>query len=80
MNTQASALPTPRRIPTTPSVARTPSVLGGATAARLFTTVTPAPRVGGVLPDDGPGEPWTDGSNIHPQLMPISLRQRRPLK
>ena len=45
MNTQANALPTPCHFPTTPAVARTPSVPGAATAARLFTTVTPTPKL-----------------------------------
>ena len=38
------------------------------------------PRVGGVLPDEGFGEPWTGGSNINPPVRAMHLTQRRPVK
>ena len=38
------------------------------------------PRVGGVIPDGGQGEPWTGGSNLVAKLAPTYLTQRRPYK
>ena len=48
--------------------------------ARTPEVRTKAPQVGGVLPDDSFGEPWTGGSNIAPPERPMNLTQRRPTK
>ena len=61
----------------TPSTTNSAS-LSPAAAARPYTTV--APRVGGVIPDEGFGEPWTGGSNLHALPVPSYLTQRRPYK
>ena len=38
------------------------------------------PRIGGVTPDGGPGEPWTGGSNINPLPISLHIHQRCPYK
>ena len=72
---------TPSRTPFTPGLRRAPpqppaTPMTGA----LEGTPTARPRIGGILPDGGPGEPWTGGSNIHPLPLPSYLMQRRPWK
>ena len=41
---------------------------------------TVKPRVGDIIPDGSFGEPWKEGSNIHPSPTPTYLTQRRPYK
>ena len=52
-------LTAPPRVPPRPNMG-TPVTM---TSRSLLTT--PKPCVGGVFPDDGPGEPWTGGSNVN---------------
>ena len=72
---------TPRRFVTvrSPIGATTPSMMTAPPPAKTV-LVTAHPRIGGILPDEGPGEAWTGGSNITPSAMPMSLTQRRPWK
>ena len=64
----------------TPFGATPPSMMSAPTPPARTVIVTAMPRVGGILPDEGPGEAWTGGSNIAPMTMPMLLTQRRPWK
>ena len=64
----------------TPVGASPPSMMTAPTPPSRTVFVTALPRIGGILPDEGPGEAWTGGSNITPSIMPMSLTQRRPWK
>ena len=73
-------------LPTTPFTPNTshrcvpPAPPATPVTGALAGTPTAHPHVGGILPDGGPGEPWTGGSNINPLPLPSYLMQHHPWK
>ena len=81
MNITNTKLPTSSRTPMTTGAS--PLLMRGTpphAPPPRATLATPKPRIGGIIPDEGPGEAWTGGSNLVPPTMPMFLNQRRPYK